>query len=93
MSFQTPHRRRLVLEILNASPNWECSQPILEMEVVRKRLAAGPVGDDLRWLEARELVTLARVGETQFARLTVRGLDVAEGRDAVDGLPREWITP
>lgn len=83
------HQRLCVLRLLSAAPTYALNDSILRGGLNDFGLGIGR--DELRgmltWLESNGLLTLAAPVETAIvARLTERGLDIAEGRAAYPGV-------
>ena len=90
--FVTEDRRLAILRILSEDTDYTVNDSILSTvlttfghDVPRDTLRA-----DLAWLAEQELVTVdpIRDGRIYVARLSGRGLDVAQGRAVVPGVKR-----
>ncbi len=81
------HARRLrILQLLAESPGYEASQELLYQALENASMTA--VSSDLSWLTECGLTTRRAISELALARLTTRGMDVAHGRERVDGVAR-----
>lgn len=83
-------RRLVLLQALAQSPDYALRETVLVRLLEGERLAIGH--DDLRgefrWLADRGLVDIEFHDDVQAARITVRGVDVANGHTRVDGIAR-----
>ncbi|MCW5657433.1 MAG: ArsR family transcriptional regulator [Burkholderiaceae bacterium] len=91
MSFDdylTEDRRLVLLRGLAASVQYRANAFLLGRyaAAVGHTVSADRLAADLAWLAEQGLVTLAKAEGVTVATLTVRGLDVAEGRARVPGV-------
>jgi DNA-binding transcriptional ArsR family regulator len=90
MSFnrRVTERRRLdILLLLAESPEYETSQMMI-YQALPVASSADAISADLAWLEEQGLVTLHNVSSITLARITQRGLDVAQGRSRCPGVAK-----
>ena len=90
MNFSTKvtERRRLdILLLLAQSPEYETSQMML-YQALPVAASADAISSDMAWLEEQGLVTLHNVSAITLARITQRGLDVAQGRSRCPGVAK-----
>lgn len=83
-------RRLVLLQALAQSPDYALRETVLVRLLAGERLAIGTdaLRAELRWLADRGLVDIEFHDEVQAARITVRGIDVANGHVLVDGIAR-----
>ncbi|MHB9021316.1 MAG: VpaChn25_0724 family phage protein [Halothiobacillus sp.] len=83
-------RRLVLLQALNESPDYALRETVLVRLLAGERLAIGTddLRIELRWLADRGLVDVEYHDEVQAARITVRGIDVANGHMQVEGIAR-----
>lgn len=83
-------RRLVLLQALNESPDYALRETVLVRLLAGERLAIGTdaLRAELRWLADRGLVDIEFHDDVQAARITVRGIDVANGHVLVDGIAR-----
>ena len=86
-----PHRRRLLLEALDADTDRTLSSEMLQrmLKMHAYNVSLDVIHADLRWLEREEAVT---VGDGApgvcIARLAARGVDCVAGRIRIAGVDR-----
>lgn len=83
-------RRLVILRLLEQAPDYRGNAMLLQSALSGFGHAVGMdrLMTDLHWLREQGLVELDTVGGIALARLTQRGLDVAEGRSIVPGVAR-----
>lgn len=83
-------RRLSILRILDESPRRTAVEGALQTLLDRWGHARGRRGlyADLDWLGDRGCVAVEEIGGVRLATLTRDGLDVALGREVVDGVAR-----
>jgi len=84
----TADRRLLILRALAAAENYTLGERLVAsfLRSMGHAVSRAALATDLDWLEAEKLAQLQRT--EGFARLTDRGLDVAEGRERHPGVRR-----
>lgn len=84
------HLRLTILRCLTDAPGCSANASILKSVAEECGLPAtrDQVHTAIGWLDEQGLVRRSMVGALVLARLTDRGLDVAEGRARVDGVAR-----
>lgn len=88
---QAEHRRRAILCVLAEDANYETNAEILcaALDAVGLTASRDQVVSDLAWLQEQGLViTTTPSGSLVLAKLTDRGLDVAQCRASVPGIAR-----
>ncbi len=87
------HQRICLLRFLAEAPGMDLNESILQDGLTEFALDSSR--DNLRtqlaWLNEQQLITLESVGSTQIAKLTERGLDVANGKALVPGVKRPSV--
>lgn len=83
-------RRLVLLQALSEAPDYALRETIMLRLLEDDRLAISQDGlrEELRWLADRGLLTVEYHDDVQAARITARGVDVAAGRERVDGIAR-----
>lgn len=83
-------RRLVLLQALAQSPDYALRETVLVRLLAGERLAIGTddLRTELRWLADRGLVDIEYHDDVQAARITMRGIDVANGHTLVDGIAR-----
>lgn len=83
-------RRLVLLQALTESPDYALRETVLVRLLAGERLAIGTddLRTELRWLSDRGLVDIEFHDDVQAVRITVRGVDVANGHMLVDGIAR-----
>lgn len=83
-------RRLLILTLLAESNAYTASADLLHAVLPNMGHAVSHdrLGTDLEWLHEQGLVSLERIGHVPMARLTSRGLDVAQGVATAPGVAR-----
>lgn len=84
------HQRLVILRLLSEDAGYDLNESILHDGVNRLGLDISRDGlrTQLAWLEEQGLINLSLVGSIRVAKLTERGLDVANGRATVPGIKR-----
>lgn len=88
LEFQTKDRRLVILRLLKdcgGSANDRVLQKGLD-QLGHGRTSRDTLRDDLRFLLNIDLLKQDIVGDVIVCQITIRGLDVAEGRLKVDGV-------
>lgn len=83
-------RRLVILKLLEESSGYLCNEYLLRqmLEAFGHTPSQNMLRDDFVWLDMQGLVTVSETGGLFLAKLTARGLDVADGREVVDGVKR-----
>ena len=83
-------RRLMTLRLLEQAPDYRGNAFLLQNALAGFGHAVGMdrLATDLSWLAEQDLVQVESVGGVSIAKLTQRGLDVAEGRSMVPGVAR-----
>lgn len=83
-------RRLRILKILAESQSYVASADLMQtvLSHMGHAVSHDRLNTDLEWLKEQELLGLERIGEVPMARLTIRGLDVANGIATVPGIAR-----
>ncbi len=83
-------RRLVMLRALASENDYSITDTVLRMLLAEfgHDEPMDTIHADLKWLEARELVTLRDVGNTVVATVTARGVDAAFGRLRIEGIRR-----
>lgn len=89
-NFVTADLRLTVLRLLAGAPGYELNGSILKIALDRygHSIASDRLATELAWLQEQGLAELREFGGVNIAKLTARGLDVAEGRASVPGVAR-----
>lgn len=88
--YETADRRLAILTILSEADGWRAGAPLMQRALgalYAHQVSIDRLQADLAWLKEVGLVEVED-GNVVFARLTQRGLDVAEGRAKVPGIAR-----
>lgn len=86
--------RRQVLDLLAKDNNYSHNEAIIcaALEEVGHFISRDRLRSELCWLQEQGLVQVDIIGTTIYvAKLTSRGLDVAEGRATVPGVKRPGL--
>lgn len=88
--FMTTSRRQAILQGLRQVAQYRANNALLQAwcEQMGHAVSTDRLLADLAWLAEQELVTTERADGLTVATLTVRGLDVANGRAEVPGVQR-----
>lgn len=86
----TEDRRLRILALLAESNAYTAPADVIRMVLDRMghAISSDLLATELAWLAEQGLVTLQDIGGAAFARITVRGLDVASGAALVPGVAR-----
>ena len=91
--FETEQVRRLIIEVLDADPNYEHNEEVIrgELEAYGHRFSRDKLRTELHWLAEQGLVGIEKTHglDLLLVRLTARGEDVALGRTRVPGVARK----
>lgn len=96
MSFEqynTEHQRRLILEQLEKENDYAQNQIVMKqiLAAYGQTLSTDKVLAEFAWLQEQGLVTLDKFGGFTVAKLTERGLDVANGASQMPGIARKGV--
>ena len=82
--------RLVILRLLAEDPGFATNESILQsiLPGFGHTVARDKIRTELRWLEEQGLVTVQEVTTVLVAKLTGRGVDVANGAARVDGVKR-----
>lgn len=83
-------RRLVILRLLEKSTAYKASDYILQSALPQFAHDASidMIRTDLAWLQEQGLLSVEMTGPVQIAKLTQRGVDVANGRAMVPGVKR-----
>ncbi len=83
-------RRLIMLRALASESDYSITDTVLRMLLAEfgHDESMNTIHADLQWLESRDLVTLRDAGELMVATVTARGVDVAYGRERIEGVRR-----
>ncbi|MCX7061375.1 MAG: ArsR family transcriptional regulator [Gammaproteobacteria bacterium] len=83
-------RRLVILRLLAEVDGYEANSSVLQaaLESYGHTLSRDSVHTELAWLSEQGLTSTAPLASIVVARLTPRGLDVAQGRATVPGVKR-----
>jgi Fe2+ or Zn2+ uptake regulation protein len=86
----TEDRRLVVLRLLAESESYTANEYLLTSALpgFGHSVSHDRVRADMDWLEEQGLVSVERPGDISVAKLTQRGLDVAQGRTRATGVKR-----
>lgn len=94
-NYLSEDRRLVILRVLVEMPTYRANSSVLHAVLGEwgHEPSRDQVKSELRWLEEQQLVTLDDIGggSVLLAKLTERGVDVAEGRARVDGVKRRGV--
>lgn len=94
MSYQDKMReawRLELLKLLNSLPSYKAGQYFLYQCMTTGDLpppSADQVETELHWMKDQGYVELSAVADMQEAKITQRGIDIAEGRAIAPGVAR-----
>lgn len=80
-----------LLKLLNSLPSYKAGQYFLYQCMTTGEIpppSADQVETEMHWLSDQGYVELTAVGQMQEAKITQRGIDIAEGRSIVPGVAR-----
>lgn len=88
--YTTQDRRLVLLKALENAAQYRANAFLLRRycDAVGHVISADRIDGDLAWLAEQQLVGLERMQGVTVATLTARGLDVAQGRASVPGVPK-----
>lgn len=83
-------RRLVTLRVLNESAGYTANESIIDsaLDTFGHMVSRDVVKNELNWLEEQGLIELENVYNTKVAKLTQRGIDVAQGQAVVEGVKR-----
>lgn len=83
-------RRLVILRLLAEVDGYEANSSVLQsaLESFGHTMSRDSVHTELAWLSEQGLATSAPLASIVVAKLTARGLDVAQGRATVPGVKR-----
>lgn len=86
----TEDRRLAVLRILEQSPGYSANPYLLQrlLDGMGHAASYDTIKTDLHWLEEHGLLQIETLGGMPIPTLTMRGVDVAQGRAIVPGVAR-----
>lgn len=90
---ESEHQRRVILGLLEKDPDYSHNEVVIKsaLKSVGHHISTDKLRGQLAWLEEQGLITVERVIETDVARLTERGLDVASGASSFPGIARKAV--
>ena len=96
MSFQThviEHCRRLILEQLEQENDYAQNHVLIKQNLFMQgqSLPTDKVLTELTWLAEQGLISLDQFAGVTVAKLTARGLDVANGAASCPGIARKGL--
>jgi hypothetical protein len=90
--FQAQDRRLSLLLALESAEGYCAPHPLLKafLDAVAHKVSDTTLLNDLHWLAApeRKLITIQKVSLLVIATATQRGVDVAQGREVIEGVKR-----
>lgn len=83
-------RRLVILKLLEESSGYLCNEYLLRqmLEAYGHTPSHETLRNDFVWLGMNGLISANETGGMFLAKLTTRGLDVAEGREVIEGVKR-----
>ncbi|WP_337840500.1 hypothetical protein [Rheinheimera sp.] len=86
----TEHQRLAILRLLAEDSGYDLNESILQdgVNALGLDISRDKLRTELAWLKEQGTVLLEQVGSVSVARLTERGLDVAQGRARIPGIKR-----
>lgn len=83
-------RRLVILRVLSESAGYTANESILDESLDRlgHKVSRDVVVAEMHWLDEQGLLELEEVFSTKVAKLTQRGIDVAEGQATHPGVKR-----
>ncbi|MGE4501969.1 MAG: hypothetical protein AB7D03_03765 [Thiomicrospira sp.] len=89
-TFTVEHQRRLILEVLAQQPQYTQNQLLIKQALYMQGqgVSIDKVMTHLAWLAEQGAVTLDSFGGFSVAKLTARGLDIAQGLADVPGIAK-----
>lgn len=84
------HQRLVILRLLSEDLGYDLNESILQdgLAVYSLSISRDALRTQLAWLEEQGCITLSDLQGTQLAKLTARGLDVANGMATQPGIKR-----
>lgn len=88
--FAEEDRRLVILRHLAEDQDYTVNSSILQkaLEVWGHNVSRDRLHADIAWLKEQGLLTYEEVSSVYVAKITQRGLDVAQGRSSVPGVKR-----
>lgn len=88
--FAEEDRRLVILRHLAEDADYTVNSSILQsaLEVWGHSISRDRLHADIAWLDEQGLLTFDEVSSVYVAKITQRGLDVAQGRSTVPGVKR-----
>ena len=89
----TEDQRRLILEMLAEDSDYANNENTIKtaLKYVGHNISSDKLATELHWLQEQELVDLNEVAGMAVAKLTQRGLDVANGASSMPGVARKGL--
>jgi len=84
------HQRLVVLRLLSEDLGYDLNESILQdgLGIYSLSISRDALRTQLAWLEEQGCITLSELQGTQLAKLTPRGLDIANGSAIQPGIKR-----
>lgn len=84
------HQRLVILRFLSEDLGYDLNESILQdgLEAYSISISRDALRTQLAWLEEQGCITVTTLQNTQLAKLTERGLDVAKGMAIQPGIKR-----
>jgi len=86
-----PNQRIIILQMLEGDNDYSLNNGILQNVLIKfgHGVSREKTDREIDWLRDNGLVTVEELGQgIRVAKLTPKGLDVAQGHDRVDGVER-----
>jgi DNA-binding transcriptional ArsR family regulator len=83
-------QRLVILRSLEEMPGYEANESILDscLDQYGHKVSRDAVRTHISWLAEQGLVSVRELGNTMIAKLTSRGIDVANGSATVPGVKK-----
>lgn len=90
---ETEHQRRVILDLLATQSDYAQNQIMVQssLKMVGHTVAIDKVVTEFHWLQEQGIVELSEFGGFSVAKLTQRGLDVANGAAFIPGIARKGL--
>jgi hypothetical protein len=84
------HQRLVILRLLSEDLGYDLNESILQdgLTIYSLSIRRDALRTQLAWLEEQGCITISTLQNTQLAKLTARGLDVANGMATQPGVKR-----